>query len=154
MLPILKVGNVKMGVEEKITYLGVVFNTKGNNKDLVEDRMQKGRTCMINLVAMCSVITLGTHALKSLLLVYKTTFVPTLLYGSQVWTNVTQEEIKKLKVVQLHFLKRILQAPSFTCNCITFLELGILPVEYEIHLLCTRTLEGTIKLNLKLETPW
>ncbi len=39
----------------------------------------------------------------------------------------------QLQTVQLKFLKRLLQAPNATPNALTFLELGLLPIEYVIH---------------------
>ena len=42
--------------------------------------------------------------------------------------------MNKLQVVQLKYLKRILHAPSSTTNCVTFLELGILPIEFSINI--------------------
>ena len=62
-------------------------------------------------------------------------FIPTLLFGAQTWTNLTVEDTKMIKTSQLQFLKRILRAPSSACNSITFLELGVLPAQYEIHIM-------------------
>ena len=56
-----------------------------------------------------------------------------ILFNSQSWTHITQTQIKDLRRIQLKYLKRMLQAPDGTPNCITFLELGILPIEFEIH---------------------
>ena len=42
--------------------------------------------------------------------------------------------MNKLQSVQLKFLKRILHAPASTANCFTFIELGILPIEFNIHI--------------------
>ncbi len=132
-LPILKVGNHAMEVRDMILYLGNVFNSKGTNKDLIDHRIKNARTCMINSIAMCSDVTLGRYLLLSLLLVYKCVFLATLLYGAQTWTNLSGEDLKRLHVIQMQFLKRILQVPSSTSNCLVCFELGILPVEYEIH---------------------
>ena len=64
---------------------------------------------------------------------YKCVFLASILFNSQAWSNITQTQIKELRTVQLKFLKRIIQAPNSTPNCFTYLELGILPIEYEIH---------------------
>ena len=47
--------------------------------------------------------------------------------------GITAESLSKLKVVQL-YLKRILHTPTSTANCIVYLELGLLPIEYNIHI--------------------
>lgn len=88
---------------------------------------------MINSMAMCGDVTLGAYAVESLILVYKSVFIPTLLYGCQVWTRLTKNEESKLKTIQLQFLKRILHVPRSTCNCLVYLELGVLPIVAVIH---------------------
>ena len=132
-LPTLYVGNTRMEVKEKAVYLGSMFNSKGNNNDMIQHRIQQARTCMINSVAMCNDITLGCYMFQSLMLAYKTIFIQTLLYGARAWSNVTGENMKKLSAIQLQFLKKILQVPRSTCNSVTYLELGVLPIIYEIH---------------------
>ena len=85
-------------------------------------------------MSLCNDVTLGLYALHSLLLIYKSVFIPTILYSSQAWTNITNEDLHKLKTVQLKYLKRTPQVPNSACNCIVYLELGVLPIEYEIHI--------------------
>ena len=84
---------------------------------------------------------------QSLTLIYKTVFVQTLLYGAQVWTNLTKLESQKLQTLQLQFLKRILQVPKSTSNCVVFLELGVLPIIYEIHRLQLTFLHHILTLS-------
>ena len=133
LIPILKVGDVKMTEKEKLLYLGAMFNKKGNNSDLIAHRIQQARTCMINSIAMCTDITLGCYVFHALMLTYKAVFMQTLLYGASVWTNLTKGEVQKMQILQLQFLKRSLQVPRSTSNCVVYLELGVLPVIYEIH---------------------
>ena len=132
-IPILTVGDHVMEIRELILYLGLVYNSKGTNKDMLDHRIQNARTCMINSIAMCSDVTLGRYLFQSFLLIYKSVFLMTLLYGCQSWTNLIGEDMKRLKVTQMQFLKRILHVPSSTCNSIIFHELGVLPIEYVIH---------------------
>ena len=57
-----------------------------------------------------------------------------MLYSCQVWTRLTKDDEKCLSTIQLQFLKQILQVPRSTCNCFTYLELGVLPVTAVIHI--------------------
>ena len=68
------------------------------------------------------------------MLLYKSLFLPVVLYNSQAWSNITKHELTLLNTVQLKFLKRIFHAPPSTSNPITFLETGSLPIEQEINL--------------------
>ena len=90
--------------------------------------------CMISSVALASEITLGAYLIKTLLSLYKSIFVPVTTFNSSAWDNLTKQQINKLQTVQLKFLKRILHAPASTTNCFTFLELGILPIEFNINI--------------------
>ena len=61
-------------------------------------------------------------------------FIPVVLFNSGAWNNITAESLSRLRVVQLKYLKRILHTPTSTANCIVYLELGLLPIEYNIHI--------------------
>ena len=68
------------------------------------------------------------------MLVYNTVFIQTILFNSEAWSNIQINEIEKLKVVQLKYLKRVLKVPTCCPNAFVYLELGVLPIEQEIHL--------------------
>ena len=122
-----------MEVKELIVYLGLIFNSKGTNKDMLDDRIKNSRICMVSAFSTCCDVTLGRYMISSLLLMYQSVFLQILLYASQVWTNLTKEDLQRLKVTQLQFLKRMMKVPTSTSNTLVLLELGVLPVENEIH---------------------
>ena len=80
LIPILKVGDLKMEEKDKIEYLGAMYNKKGNNADLIEHRIKQAKTCMVTSIAMCTDITLGCYEFQALTLTYKSVFVQILLY--------------------------------------------------------------------------
>jgi hypothetical protein len=110
-----------------------MINEKGNNKDLVKDRVNKGKSVMANCLALCNEITMGIHYVEVAVLLYNTVFLSTIIFNSQAWTNLTKEDEKELQTLQLSYLKRILRSPQSTSNCFVFLETGILPIMYTIH---------------------
>ena len=115
-----------------ITYLGDVFNSKGNNDGLIEDRVHRGIKAMVTIAALMSEVNVGIHTMSTNLLLYRSLFLSTMLFNSQTWSNLRSQDIKDLRTVQLKFLKRILGVGSSTANAFTFLELGVLPIEHEI----------------------
>ena len=133
-VPVLLVNGREMDIVEFTKYLGDIFNDKGTNTDLIKDRESKGLKCMISSMALASELTLGIYLIKTLISLYKIMFLPVVTFNSGSWNNITVAEMNKLQVVQLKFLKRILHTPSSTANCITFLELGILPIEFNINI--------------------
>ncbi len=124
-------------VLEEVTSTKVVgdnFNQKGNNTTLIEHRVKLGKGVTNSILAMCNETTYGSHRIEVLLLLYKTVFIQTIIFNSQAWSHITEDDLKALRTVQLRCLKRILWTAQSTPNSHVFLELGVLPIEYEIQI--------------------
>ena len=133
VVPRLKINGIPLARKVVVTYLGDQFNERGDNKDLIEDRRQKGHICLVNSLSLCSDVTMGLFIIQTMLILYKGLFLAVVLYNSQAWSNLTKQDLKVLTTMQLKFLKRIFHSPASTSNCLTFLETGTLPIEQEIH---------------------
>ena len=146
-MPRLKIDGQPIRSVEVSVYLGDQFNSAGTNKHLVDDRTKKGQACIISAMSMCSENTMGVYSIETMLLLYNSLFLPVVLYNSQSWSNLTKKDINTLKVVQLKFLKRMFYAPSSTSNCITYLETGAIPIDYEIHIRQLNFLHHVVNLE-------
>ena len=133
VIPRLKVGETVVKNVDSAPYLGDIFNSSGNNNDLIDDRVKKGKACTINAMSLCGEVTMGMFSIETLMLLYRCIFLAIVLYNAQAWSNLTAKNIRDLQVVQLRYLKRMLHAPTSTSNVVTFLETGTLPIENEIH---------------------
>ena len=131
--PVLYVDGIEVQVVSFTKYLGDIISASGSNNELIQDRVKKGKAIIISALSLCNEMTLGSHYIRSSVLLYKAIFLASVLFNSQAWTNITKTQINQLKTVQLKYLKRTLQVPNSTPNAFTFLELGILPIDYEIH---------------------
>ena len=131
--PTLKIGDGTIPQIKSTKLLGDIINEKGNNADMIDDKVKKAQAALINCLSLCNEVTLGLFFAKSALILYRSVFLATLLFNSQSWRNLTKAELKKLEVIQLRFLKRIMKAPISTPNSFVFLEFGELPVSYIIH---------------------
>ena len=129
-------------------YLGDHFNCKGDNNDLVEERAKKGKAAIVNSMAMCSDVTMGFHAIQTLLLLYHSLFIQVMLNNAQAWCNLTKANLQSLQTIQLKYLKRTFHAPSSTSNPLTFLETGTLPIKHEIHVRQLTFLHHIVTLEL------
>ena len=56
-----------------------------------------------------------------------------ILFNSQAWRNFTKTDFAQLQSLQLRLLKKLVGAPSSISSSFLFLELGVLPIKYEIH---------------------
>ena len=116
-----------------IVYLGDVFNSKGNNDDLMDDRVRRGTATMISIQGFMRETSLGYHTLSVYILLHNAIFLPDILFNAQAWSNITPRNITQLTTLQTRYLKKMMGVRQSTANAFTFLELGVLPVKYEIH---------------------
>ena len=116
-----------------VEYLGDIFNVKGDNSDMIQDRVRRGIAAMVSIEAIMTDLNLGTHTVSVYMLLYQALFLSTMLFNSQAWSNLTKKDIENLQTCQLKMLKRITGGARCTSNAFTFLELGVLPILYEIH---------------------
>ena len=147
VVPRLFIDGKLVPTKEAAAYLGDDFNAKGNNSDLIDERVRKGKSCIANAMALCSEITMGFYAIQTLFLLYKSLFLQIVLNNAQSWTNITAKEHLSLQRIQLKYIKRIFHAPSSTSNALTFLETGTLPIKYEIHVKQLTYLHHILTLN-------
>ena len=118
--------------KDEIVYLGDVFNRLGNNDGLIADRVRRGTKAMVTIMSLMAETDVGVHKISTMLLLYTSLFLSTMLFNSQSWSKIRPKQMEKLKVIQLRYLKRILGLANSTCNSFLFLELGVLPINFEI----------------------
>ena len=134
VVPSLTIDGVAVEEKDVGTYLGDQFNKRGTNVDLIRERVNKGKSCIISSMSMCSDVTMGIHGLETILMLYRGLFVQVILNNAQAWSNLTQTDLKALQTIQLKYIKRAFHAPSSTSNTLTFLETGLLPIKNEINI--------------------
>ena len=95
--------------------------------------MKRGTKAMITIASLMSETEVGMYHVSVMLLLYQSLFLSTTLFNSQAWSNLRKKDIDELRRLQLKFLKRVVGVASSSSNSFTFLELGVLPIEYEIE---------------------
>ena len=68
------------------------------------------------------------------MLLYRSVFLPRQLYNCEVWSNLSKNDIKSLQASQLSYLRCVMEVPKSMPVVALYLELGILPVKYEIDI--------------------
>ena len=131
--PTLMIGDHIMEEVKVTKVLGDMFNNKGDNTDMVDKRSNASRGTTNEMLAMCNEVTLGCNRMEVLLLLYQSVFLQTMISNGQAWSHITDKDIEKLRISQLRCLKRMLKVPSSTPNAFVYMELGVLPIEYELH---------------------
>ena len=130
----LKVNGRSMKQVDVTCYLGDHFNRQGNNSDLCEEKVTKAKDTIIELCSLCKGINMENKQIETMLLLYKTVFIPMLIYNCETWSNLTPKDYLTLQASQLNFLRNVLEVSKATPTAVMYLELGILPVRYEIEM--------------------
>ena len=146
-MPVLYVDEKAIKIETSAKYLGDIINSKGTHTDMVEDRVKRGDSSAANMFSIVQNITFGCHTIETLLLLYNSLFLATVLYNSQSWSVLSNTETRELKTCQMRLLKRIVKAPKTAPNAIVLLELGVLPLEFEIYSKKLMFLQHILKLE-------
>ena len=145
--PTLYIEDHQLKTVDVMVYVGDDFNKRGDNNDLMESRATKARKCIQSCFAECCDITLGQYSIQVLMILYRQVFLQTILFNSGAWCNLTDTNMKRLKVIQMKYLKRLLHAPRGTPNVAILRELGVLPIEAELHIRQLSFLHHTLTLS-------
>ena len=132
-LGIMLIGNERMKYVKFLKYLGDIFQEDGKNSELVKDRVARGLAVILRIEAILSEIEFGKHTIEVALLLYHALFISSILFNAQAWRNFTENDFNELQKLQLRLLRKIVDAPKSISKSFLFLELGVLPIRYEIH---------------------
>ena len=117
----------------------------------MKDRLKRGLKVILKIEAIMAETQFGKHTIEVSLLLYRALYLSSLLFNSQAWRNLTKTDINQLQTQQLRLLKKLVGAPSSISNSFIFLELGVLPIQYEIHKRQLSFLHHIV--NLSVEDP-
>ena len=73
-------------------YLGDHFHHQGSNSDLCKERVAKAKDTIIELCSLCKGVNMGSKLIESMLLLYKTVFIPRLIYNCEAWWSLTPKD--------------------------------------------------------------
>ena len=120
-----KVNGIGIKVAESTRYLGNPFNIKGDNTDTCRKRHLKAKGTSVELCSLSRGLSFGIRQIEIMLILYKTVFVPKLIYSCVAWSNLKAADYKILQSAQLNFMRKILEVPRATPTAALYLELGI-----------------------------
>ena len=133
LLPDLFIEGKRLENAESIAYVGDILQRNGGNAALIKDRMSRGTKVILQIETILSEIPFGKHTIVVWLLLYRALFLSSILFNSQAWRNLSNDDLKQLKSLQLRILRKICGTSSSVSTSFIFLELGVLPIKYEIH---------------------
>ena len=96
--------------------------------------IKKAQGSVTELISICKEAQVSLNQISAMFLLYRSVFLPRLIFNCETWSNLTNQEVELLQKVQLKYLRNMTEVANSTPVAGTFLELGILPINFEIDL--------------------
>ena len=128
--------NVKKGKIEQvkeIKYLGESFNENGDNKTKIQKRLSKIPYMIQTIKRYGSTEKVGKLSMQVRLKLLETVVMPTILYGTEIFTNITKEEYQEIQKLQKKLLVGTFEVEESTPYWGMISESGIWPIHQMIH---------------------
>ena len=114
----------------KDKYVGDILTVDGTNTETIKDRADKGFGIVNEILSILSEIPLGPYRTSVGLRLREAMLLNGILFNSEIWYNVKEEEEQRLSEVDEYLLRKILGVPSKTPKEALFLETGCIPVKF------------------------
>ena len=137
---------------ERVTshmYLGKIIEEKGKHKEDIKERLNKANIASTISENIIREKGLNKKRIEVGVKLLQTVIVPTLISGSETWTQTTKEEENEINKVQTQFLTKLLNVPCTTPKCALLKETGQIKATHTANL---RKLEFYIDLHNREET--
>ena len=128
--PQLKAQDGWMNNSDKEKYLGDIIQRDGKPHATIVERISKGNGIVANIRALLTDIPLANRRIKMGLELRQAWFVNGILYNSEVWPQITQQDMKALAHVDHYLLRSIIGAHSKVAVEQLYLETGTIPLHY------------------------
>ena len=113
-------------------YLGDYVNSNGSNSGLINARVKKAQGSVTELISICNEAQFSLNQISAMFLLYRSVFLSRLRFNCETWSNLTNQGVESLQKVQLKYLRNIMEVANSKPVAGTFLELGILLINFEI----------------------
>ena len=130
LCPELKIHEDKMNESSQEKYLGDMINTTGNIKATVADRISRGHGIVSEIRAILNEVPLGRYKLEMGLHLRQAMLLNGLLFNSEAWHSVTQQDIISFEKLDENLLRCLLGAHSKTPLEMLYLESGATPIRF------------------------
>ena len=123
-------GNEVLHEGTEYKHLGIVYNKDMKVKQNVADSVSSIRKLLFGLVS-CGFSEMALHAL-TLKRIYKSVVLPRALYGSELWSNLSQNDIMLLERSHRLCIKTMQNMDRNTRTCVALSSIGIMSLNYMI----------------------
>ena len=113
-------------------YIGDFISSDGTNSKNLKERIDKGYGIVNEIVSILEEVPLGKYKILAGIKLREAMLLNGILFNSEVWYGLTEENIEKISSIDEYLLRCILRAPSKTPKETLYLETGCKPIKYII----------------------
>ena len=122
--PDLKVHGYPMKSVGSEKYLGDFIMSSGKNTDTINHRVSLGNGALAQIRSILENMSLGSHYFKTAFLLRESIFLNGILFSSEAWYRVTEEEVNQLEKMDIQLLRFIFEVPHSAPVVSLYLESG------------------------------
>ena len=128
----LKVHEADISQKDHETYLGDVICSSGSNNRNIQNRVNRGVGAVSEIISTLNQVSLGHYHFEMALIFRDSSLISKLVYSSEVWYNITNDQYKKLEEIDEMFMRKIFNLPRSAPRVSLYAECGKLPIRYII----------------------
>ena len=121
-----------MKVKQEQMYLGDIISADGKHQKNIQNRKNRGLGIINQIMNILDTVYFGKYYFEVALVLRSSLLVSSILLNSEAWVNLTDNDIRGLEQTDEILLSKITEAEANTSNAFKYLELGILPLRFEI----------------------
>ena len=125
-----KVHTDDINVADYETYLGDIVCSTGSNDKNIANRYNKGVGAISQMDTMLSRTSLGHYYFEIGLVMRDTMLVSKLVYNSEVWYNVSDEQLSKLELIDEMWYRKLFNLPTSSPKEGMYIESGKMPIRF------------------------
>ena len=125
-------GLVKMKVKTEQVYLGDLVSSDGTHTKKVQNRSNKAIGTINQIMSILEATYFGKYYFEVAVILRQSLFLSSILLNSEAWINYTEKDVRILEQCDENLLTKILGCDYKSSNTFKYLELGIVPIRFEI----------------------
>ena len=117
----------------QIKYLGFVIGDNASNVPNILDKKMKSNGTIRSIISMIK--GLETHTIQNGLVYLNSLLRSSLLYGAEIYYNLTERNLRMIEMIEEECLKKILDTKKTCSSSLLYLQTGQLPARFHIKVM-------------------
>ena len=125
-------GMEMMKEKQEQMYLGDIISADGTHLKNIQHRKNKGLGTINQIMQILDSVYFGKYYFEVAIVLRSSLLLSSLLLNSEAWVNLTDKDIRSLEQTDEILLSKLTESEANTSNTFKYLELGVMPLSFEI----------------------